>query len=262
VEHLYRKSESYISLNICEQLVKEVFEFKKKYYNKNTLESHIAYLADDRPGRYSHAYALVVDESDKNTKLPWICLSEISKEFPLISLYTKITYPLHCLDPASRILFNVQEYYSNSVAVPRHYDGELLDFHHGITGDLVIQKAIRPELVSVLTLVNDVGEVGTRISNQDFDTMIPCKAGDLLTFDNMSCWHAADAFGANSHRPDGLVRMTIGWRSLADKTYLMEGDKATKISMEEANKITTEWYKSQWPGKWKAIEQSLTKAAF
>jgi hypothetical protein len=244
----------------CEQVVKEVLSFKQIFYNDENLKSHIAYLADQKPGRYSHAYAF--NGPDALPDLPGLPIDEIFKFPELCHLMAQVSelmdYSTH-----ARFLFNVQEYYSDNAMVPKHFDGELLDFDVNPDDTLNIKRAIRPMLVGVLTLINDIGEVGTRVHSPDnLDAVIPCQPGELLIFDNKNCFHSVDAFHAKAKRKDGIARMTIGWRGLNENCFLYNKGNSKIITRDEADKLTLQWYNKVWPEKWAAIEKNLGKAPF
>jgi len=243
----------------CQRVVEEVFAFKKTHYTLENLEKHVAYLADEKPGRYSHAYA--ISGPTASPILPGIPFENLI-QYPAIAKLTLAMERILGFQLDSRFLLNMQEYYSANAAVPKHFDGELLDFE--VQGDkLKINKAIRPKDVAVLVLVNDVGPVGTRIHYPDgSEEMVICEAGEVVIFDNANCFHSVDAFNAVSKRDDKLVRLTLGWRSLNTNTVFYDGKQNSEISQGSADAITESWFKSDWPGKWQAIKEQASRAAF
>jgi hypothetical protein len=255
----YHKKYRILETEDCDKVVKEVFDFKKQYYNLANLEKHIAYLADEKPGRYSHAYAISAPEA--SPILPGIQFEDLIK-YPTIAKLTCQMELVLGLKWSSRFLLNVQEYYSSNAAVPKHFDGELLDFE--VKDDnLKINKAIRPKEVAVLVLINDVGPVGTRIHYPDgSEEMVICEAGEVVIFDNANCFHSVDAFNATAKRSDNLVRMTLGWRSLNTNTVFYDGKINVDISQASADAITEDWFRRDWPAKWQKIKDDAVKAAF
>lgn len=243
----------------CEKIIKEIKLFEEEHYHDLNLKYHVAYLADKKPGRNSHAYALNCALAPVD--LPGLEMTEL-RAFPGMLRATLEVAPLMRFNFASRFLLNCQEYYSDNAAVPKHFDGELLDFK--VKGDsLKINKAIRPHQVAVLVLCNDVGKTGTRLHFPDgTSTVVSCKAGEMIIFDNVNCFHSVDAFGAKSKRKDKLVRMTIGWRSLNSHCTYFDGKESKDISIDQANGLTKFWYEKEWPKKWKQIQKNLHKAAF
>ena len=259
-----------------EKIIAETYTFKNTFYNEENLARHAAYLSDKHPNRQSHAYATSLYY---NGELPFIDLFNVRLE-GLVQLHTRVTEVLG-LSNRARTLFNVQEYFAASERVPKHNDGELLEFSADAEGNLDIKRSIRPERVAVLTLVNDTdGQVGTRLypTNGDPDFVVTAKAGDLLIFDNINNFHGVDPLTGTVKREDGLLRLIIGWRSLNEKTYywakpqwntvadLLGRDplvpRCDQLTPELAESITLDWYKNEWPTQWAKITNSLQKAAF
>lgn len=241
-----------------EDLISEVRDFYKTYYTRENLEKHIAYLSDIKPGRRSSAYALA-----PTSDLPHVRTDHLFLNFPGLHYLTMKIRPYLGVSSKARLLFNIQEYYSESSEVPKHNDGELLQFSVDDSGKLIIQESLRPARVGVLTLVNDVAEgAGTRLWNKDKSSVVKCGVGDLLVFDNLNYLHSVDKFNGKAIRKDGLLRLIIGWRSL-DETCVHEvKGKKHSISTQQARIITKDWLFNSWPTKWKEIEQNLGKAAF
>lgn len=251
----------------CEETIAQVFAFKKKFYTPENLQSHLAYLADEKPHRTSHAYAVA------SSKYQGI-LPAINTDNPELRDFAQLlsegftvcfNHNLLGLDFGSRSLFNVQEYYGGSERVPKHMDGELLEFSADTEGNLDIKRSIRPEKVAVLTLINDTDGGGTRIHMPDgTEEVVRGQAGDLLVFNNADCYHSVDALSGTVKRADGLLRMTVGWRSLGDKTRYYEKSKGTcfPVTMSEANTLIENWYLDEWPKQWEKIKGAAQKAAF
>ncbi len=243
-----------------ESIIKETYAFKQAFYNEENLARHAAYLSDKLPNRQSHAYATgMYYEGD----LPYIDLYNTSHFERLVNLHRRAIEALG-LTMHARTLFNVQEYFAASERVPRHNDGELLEFSADEYGTLDIKRSIRPEKVAVLTLVNDTdGQVGTRLFLKDGDDfVIQAKAGDLLIFDNVNNFHGVDPLTGTVKREDGLLRMIIGWRSLNENTAYAADGIVVPITTAEAERIIGDWYKNEWPSQWVKIQKSLQKAAF
>lgn len=260
---MFKHYEGFISKSLCEHVVEEVFDFKRKYYTEENLKSHLTYFSDDQPGRTSSAYA-VQSQCKSNKNLPAISIWHDLEVSSLIASLTEKMYRVLNVIPESRMLLNLQEYYSDSAPVPEHFDGELLDFDIK-EGKLNIHRAIRPRQVAVLVLVNEAGQVGTRIHKNELSNVVVCNPGDLLIFDNIACTHSVDSILGSSNREDKLLRMTIGWRSLADDTYLHESrsvNKISKLTNKEANDLTRRWLDKEWPLKYAEIKNKISKAAF
>ena len=278
----YRLVKGFVSPWHCERLVKEALAFKGVFYNKKNLASHQTYLADDLPNRTSHAYAIT---NFYEGPLPALALGKLKSDDTLTDMFYHIDQVSQSvafnfryggeglgdtnenslnLDLSARVLFNVQEYFGNAERVPQHMDGELLDFSTNQVGDLDVRCSVRPNQVAVLTLVNDSDGGGTRLHFPDgTDSLVEAKAGDLLIFNNIECYHSVDPLKGEVKRPDGLLRMIIGWRSLDDAThYYTKGEPMSPLTREEAVGLTEKWYKEQWPLLWEKMSSKAQKAAF
>lgn len=254
---------SFIGPSQIDELIRETKEFYLSFYNEENLAAHRAYLSDTTPHRTSHAYAISNDYVEGFTgPLPTINPSET--RFPMLSKIGQlVTDTLMGLPSDNRVLFNVQEYFASSEPVPMHNDGELLEFTTE-DGGLQIKRSIRPREVAVLTLVNDTdGSWGTRVHYPNGDTeKVRAYAGDLLIFRNDEMLHSVDALSGTVKRPDGLLRMTIGWRSLGAECKYQDDKGCFDITQNEAEKITAKWYREEWPKQWEGIRDKARKAAF
>lgn len=267
---LYRLIKGFVEEYDLESIITETRMFKEDHYNEANLASHVAYLSDAKPNRTSSAFAVSLTHGPDGQVLsslqPYINLNDVPYDM-LGLLYSRIRQTLGlCSD--NRVLFNVQEYYGGSEAVPKHCDGELLDFDADTEGVLNIKRSIRPDLVAVLTLINDTEGGGTRIHfpedslHSEVNGVVRAEAGDLLVFNNAECFHSVDPLKGKVLRPDGLLRMTIGWRSLGDRCHFMDGDAVYPISKQEAETLTDNWYRHEWPQQWAKIGAKAQKAAF
>lgn len=255
---------NFITPEQCETLINETKAFFASYYTEEDLAAHRTYISDTTPHRTSHAYAISSGYVEGFTgPLPTTNITSLYSKFPAIAALSQdVLDNRFGLNPESRALFNVQEYFGGSEAVPKHNDGELLEFTTD-GGGLQIKRSIRPEHVAVLTLVNDTDEGGTRVHFPDGSSrVVRAEAGDLLIFNNIHCLHSVDALTGTVKRPDGILRMTIGWRSLADKCFYSTPNGVQQVSMEEANNITQAWYANEWPRIWQGLQASARKAAF
>lgn len=259
---MFQLIEGFITPSTCERLIAETFAFKKQFYTEENLAAHRTYISDTTPHRTSHAYAVSFGYVEGFTgPLPTINLESMHTDL------TEVTHQVLGMELGlaydNRALFNVQEYYGGSEAVPKHNDGELLEFTTE-NGGLQIKKSIRPEQVAVLTLVNDTDGGGTRVHFPDGrEEVVRAQAGDLLVFRNDQALHSVDALTGTVKRPDGILRMTVGWRSLGDKTvYSTEAGTNLPLTQKEAEDITEAWYLETWPKQWDALQQAARKAAF
>lgn len=242
-----------------EAVIKELFEFKKEHYTEANLSNHSAYLSDVQNGRTSCAFAISFPEFE-NKLLPHITVDK--DRYPKLFTLAEEMYSLLDLNTHStRVLFNIQEYYDNSAPVPKHYDGELMDFEI-IDNKLKINEAIRPESVALMTLINNTSG-GTRIHRGKDETVIAAKAGDLLIFNNADTMHSVDELIKNVETKEGdLIRLTFGWRSLSENCYYQIKQSKSLISSTDADELLQNWTKNVWPQKWKDIQNSNKRAAF
>lgn len=252
----------FISGNL-EELVQGAKTIIDTFYNENNLKDHSAYFSDVKPGRSS--YAFTVWDSPEPNNLPSINMLSMEKYFKRFSyLHQQILKKLDISKP-SRILFNIQLYYSPSSAVCRHFDGELMSFFHDDDGFLRITKAIRPRKVALLTLINSTKNGGTRLFSKDGSShLVQSMPGDLLVFDNINYEHGADQpFADVVSRNDGLVRMILGWRSL-DTNCLMwtSREQLVELSTQEANSAYETWLIEQWPSIYELYKLSIKKIPF
>ena len=261
----FQKLEGFVSPELCESLVKQAQRMERLFYNEHTLRDHKVYPQDIRPGRKSSAYAV---SEDYDGLLPTVNMRWLKRNYDGLSelsdLHRRVRGML-ALPSSSRMLFNVQEYYSESEAVPKHFDGELLEFKRD-GNKLDILKAVRPRHVAVLTLVNDVEGAGTCLHYEDGSSLVvPCKAGDLLIFDNHNTHHSVDSFIGGSKREDGLVRMIIGWRSLGARCDLFKKVDGkvfqSRITTRRANSLIEKFLDKEWPGIFRE-HQKGREAAF
>ena len=239
VDHLIRESNSMIT----------------RFYNKHNIEKHIAYPSDKTETRDSYAFAINVGE---NYGLPAIEIDQLPKELLQV---TQIALKKLNISKG-RVLFNIQRYWNNSNAVPKHIDGEIFEYHRYQNGDLLIKKMIRPKQVAILTLKNDFIEGGTRLfhGSDIAGTLINYGMGDLLIFDNESQEHAVDAMSLedtvefNESLP---LRYVIAWRSLEQHTVLLEEEKNTPLTFERAVEMQKIFLKQVWPNRLQKEKKGL-----
>jgi len=256
MEQKYQLIKGFLCKAFIEEYIEAIKKFNTQHYTESNLRNHSAYFSDKKPGRESYAYAVTTSEDD----LPHINLS-YGQTNRLRRLSHQATQEMD-LPAGGRLLMNAQMYYQSSTPVPRHFDGELLDFSVRPDNSLEIRKAIRSEKVAVLTLVNDTEGGGTRLFHEDGSSeVVVGEPGDLLIFENVSCLHGVDAFQAPEiKRNDGLVRMTIGWRSLDHNTFLWDAGKVvSSLNKAQADLMHKDFLCNQWP---RQFEEFNGKAAF
>lgn len=256
---MYNKHRDYLNCSL-ETYIEEVNNFIQEHYQEFNLKRCATYLSDSKPGRNSYGFNINHSSNDNNI-MPSINVDPLL--YPNISRLTDEMFDLLDINKNSRVLFNIQKYFSNNEVVVKHFDGHYFEFIHDEKGNLIVVEGLRPNKVSVLTLLNDVYKAGTRVWEpcSEDGVVVECESGDLLVFDNWSCLHGADAFNAESTRKDNLVRMTIGWRSIDDKCRYIFPDFDKEISFESALIIHREKLKS-WPSKWEEIKRLNKDAAF
>lgn len=243
-----------------ERIIKDTKRFIGRFYNVLNLQSHAAYFADISDNRTSYAFIFC---SENQSALPAIGLDHVADVSRPLSVLTLQLYKMLGLPKTSRVLFNIQMYKGDSKPVAKHFDGEFLEFN--VNGeDLNIKRAIRPQQVAVLTLLNNTIDGGTRVHfNNDESTVVKGKAGDLLIFDNIKCNHSVDKLESNGTiREDGLVRMTIGWRSIEDNCVLYDNGNLQISNAETIRQVHKEWLKTEWPKMFENYVTQHQKVAF
>jgi hypothetical protein len=245
----FEATTGFISKQECESLITECQDFSKRYYKEYYLEKHIAYFSDKKPGRSSYAFALHSVTGESDYRLPGLKPEELSEG--ILRNTERVEKELGL--KRGRTLFNIQFYMSSSAAVPRHFDGEYFDFDVLPDYSVQLNLGLRPKKVAVLTLLNDVVGGGTRLYFGKESFVFNGKAGDLVVFPNDKCWHSVDPFtGVESNREDGLIRMTIGWRSLELADYYDHGVQR-EISYEQAVSLHLDYLQNKWPKLYKEM---------
>lgn len=242
-----------------ERIIKDTKRFIGRFYNVLNLQNHAAYFADVSDNRTSYAFIFC---PENQSDLPAIGLDHVAEVSRPLSVLTLELYKMLGLPNTSRVLFNIQMYKGDSKPVAKHFDGEFLEFN--VEGEnLNIKRAIRPQQVAVLTLLNNTVDGGTRVHFDDESTVIKGKAGDLLIFDNIKCHHSVDKLEGNGTvREDGLVRMTIGWRSIEDNCALYDNGNLQTADAETIRQVHREWLKTEWPKMFENYVTQHQKVAF
>jgi hypothetical protein len=246
------------------KLIEDTKRFVRRFYNVVNLQNHAAYFSDISDNRSSYGFILC---PENESGLPAINLTDVASVSRPIALLTLKLYQILNLPKTSRVLFNVQMYKGDSKPVAKHFDGEFLEF--SVDGEeLNIKRAIRPQQVAVLTLLNNTLEGGTRVHYDTTEgasesSVIKGKAGDLLVFDNIKCHHSVDKLESNGHkRLDGLVRMIIGWRSIESNCELYDNGKFIAADAEIVRQVHAEWLKNEWPKMFEDYVTQTQQVAF
>lgn len=259
----YTLIKNFVSKESLENVIAGTKRVVKRFYDEHHIANHSAYFSDVSANRESYAFA--VKNTDEYSPIPFIQTSTIAETSRQISLLNHKIPEFLGIKQDSRMLFNIQFYKGYNKPVAKHFDGELQKFTVNEDGSLNIQDAIRPQHVAVLTLINDVpGGAGTRIHFKDGTSqVIKAEAGDLLVFNNVECEHSVDSLEGEATRSDGLLRMTIGWRSLDSECVLWkDGQYAKHLTKEEADYIQRSWLHEVWPDMYKNYLESKQKVAF
>lgn len=252
----FKKHDSYSNIDF----ITEINQFIQEHYKEENIARGAAYLSDTKPARNSYGFNLNHSSNPGNT-MPSINVD--ATEYPTIATLTDKLFDEMNVDKTSRVLFNIQKYFSNNEVVVKHFDGHYFNFTHDEAGNLVVLEGLRPKSVAVLTVLNDVVDGGTRVwKPESIDgEVIKCSPGDLLVFNNWECMHGADAFEAVSSRPDNLVRLTIGWRSIEDQCKYISGGMSKEVSISLAKELHRDWLVG-WPKQWEKIKSENKQAAF
>lgn len=238
--------------------------FKDLHQTRENLWAHAVYPSDRQTNRVSWAFAVrppAAEPADgeprvaPDTDTPLAAMAEQAATEPIVTEpvgeelnalphvtpdpntpFAAVTERVCTLlgAPRGRLLVNIQQYFDASVPIAPHHDGEV--FKRSFDG--AIEEALYPHKVALLcTTFNAVGG-GTRLHFPDgHESVVECRPGDLLVFDNVNLLHSVDRFHApgpleDEAAPDQplgeppLVRCIVGWRSLEDQTVLFEQKRA------------------------------------
>lgn len=242
----YTLIKGFLNSEGLENYISSTKRFVKRFYNEHHLKNHSAYFSDQSDNRES--YGFTVWNGKETSSLPAISnelISEVARNISFLNL--KIMEKLEVSDQ-TRLLFNVQMYKGNCKPVPQHFDGEYFDFEVQEDASLKINRALRSEKVAVLVLANDTDGGGTRLHYPDgFSEVVIGEPGDLLIFDNVLLNHSVDELVGTVKREDSLIRMTIGWRSLEEKTHLIyDGEMRGVSTIEDARNLHRDFLVNRW----------------
>lgn len=247
-----------------EKIIRDTKRLIGRFYNVRNLQSHAAYFADISDNRSSYAFIFC---PENKSNLPAFSLAEVAEVSRPICTLTLRLYEMLGLSKNARVLFNIQMYKGDSKPVAKHFDGEFLKFD--VDGEhLNIHKAIRPQKVAVLTMINHTIDGGTRLHLDSPDleeqsTVVKGKSGDLLIFDNIKCHHSVDKLESDgTKRDDGLIRMIIGWRSIDENCGLYENGVFTHSDCESIRELHANWLKNEWPKMFENYVLENQKVAF
>lgn len=247
MSHNYTLIKGFLDKSAIENVVAGAKRVVKRFYDQHHLKNHSAYFSDKSENRESYAFNVWLQNNP--SLLPAIqneTFAEVSRH--IASLNLKILPHLEVSD-STRLLFNVQMYSGFNKPVAKHFDGEYFDFEAKEDNSLFIKSALRPSKVAVLTLINDSQGGGTRLHYEDGSSeVVSGEPGDLLVFSNETLYHSVDELSGTVHRPDGLLRMIIGWRALEESTSLVEnGQTVGRVSVETARMLHKDFLKDRWP---------------
>lgn len=234
----YLLIKSFISIAECDCLAETVIRYAREHYKAENIESHAAYISDDNRGRNSFAFAL--QHPRHQSPLPCLDLwhySPMEKSSGNNSTDEKYAVGLDVLRQTTsrvfdliglekgRSLFNVQRYWSKSLPVLTHRDGEVFEADNSVANNRHnVIRALHPRKVALLTLQNNAVHGGTRLTFKDgSSTVIEAQPGDLLIFDNVNTEHGVDELlPRNAMEAHGeVIRQIVGWRAMEfDCSYL------------------------------------------
>lgn len=251
----YTLIKNFLDSSVLENYISGTKRIIRRFYDTHHLSTHSAYFSDQSENRESYAFA--VWNGSEPSQLPAISpelFAETSRNVGVLNM--KIREHLGVSDQ-TRLLFNIQMYKGNCKPVPVHFDGEYFNFQVQEDGKLKVNNGLRPEKVAVLVLANDSDGGGTRLHYPDGTSeVIVGQAGDLLVFDNQVLMHSVDELTGTTKRADGLLRMTIGWRSLEENTALIyEGEMRERVDIESARTL----HRNYLSGEWKRVYEQYVR---
>eukprot|EP01125_Pyxidicula_operculata_P001639 TRINITY_DN11482_c0_g1_i1.p1 TRINITY_DN11482_c0_g1~~TRINITY_DN11482_c0_g1_i1.p1 ORF type:complete len:280 (-),score=32.93 TRINITY_DN11482_c0_g1_i1:11-850(-) len=240
---------NFVSLEQCQEMRSVIDKAVKLFYTVDNIKNHSAYISDDNTGRRSWAFALRNPKED--SVLPSVNWCDC--DIPLFQETTTRVMELMSLEKG-RILFNIQKYWSHSMPVHFHRDGEVFEVDVTSTDNTNnVIRALHPSYVALLTLYNNADGGGTRLKFKDGTSFVVCaQPGELLVFDNTSTVHGVDELIPKDSVPKGeVIRQIIGWRSLdfnchyLNKRFIYEPFKP--VSIGRATELHQHFLNNTWP---------------
>jgi hypothetical protein len=259
VEH-FKLYKQFLPAEALEPTIKATNRLIQRFYDEHHIAAHSAYFSDQTENRSSYAFS--VWNQDFAPFLPAILTSTIAESSRSVALLNQKIGDYLGVSQNTRLLLNVQKYMKSSKPVPKHFDGEYFKF--SVEGEVLKpEKALRPQKVAVLVLCNDTDDGGTRLHLPDGSSQVVVgEPGDLLVFRNDVCFHSVDALEGSVKRPDGLLRMTIGWRALDESMSLYEDGAQSEVTIDQARSLHTQWLSTEWPKMYRDYLNQKQDVAF
>jgi len=257
----YELVKGFLQKSTLESYIQDIKRLISTYYTTEFLQSHAAYFSDKSENRESYAFAVM--PGNRRIELPALSATQIQAVSKRLSTLNLKASEVLGVSPDSRLMLNVQIYRGNSKPVTRHFDGEYFDFSVQEDGSLNVVRGLRPERVAVCVLHND-STGGTRIHDKSGDSSVVVgEGGDLLIINNIDCLHSVDELRGESTRQDGILRMTVGWRSLEENVWeIRDGQTTKKIDAALARDMHRRFLSSDWPGIYADYVHNAKDSAF
>lgn len=169
-----------------------ISDMRTNHQTEYNVKNRMAYLSDHTETRVSNAFMISTGDSP----LPHLgvdahpTLKSIAQDYQFLLAQLNGDCVSNTQD--TRLLFNLQQYYSGSKPVPYHFDGEYLDYNSlDNDGQIDLKQALVPNYLAVYTLFNE-NTLATKIKNlvTGEETSIESDAGDLLLLDNTAFLHS------------------------------------------------------------------------
>lgn len=168
---------NFISPEQCKTVAEISENLITRWYNESNLLSHAAYISDDNKGRRSWAFAL------QHTKNPSLLLPAVDWNSSLTEkeqFWAQLTLLIQKIlgIEQGRTLWNMQKYWSRSLPVHAHRDGEVFEVDLSLPNRHHVVRALHPKKVGLLTLFNQASGGGTRIFRNpgtDIDSFVVPK---------------------------------------------------------------------------------------
>lgn len=251
----YTLYKNFVSRDFLDAYVDSTKRIIDTLYTEHNLRQHSAYFSDQSDNRESYAFSLW-NGVGAVPPLPAFSGEQVSQLSRGVARLSLKMHEILGVPRDSRLMLNAQLYKGKNKPVTPHFDGEYFDFDVNPEDySLNVRHALRPKKVAVLVLLNESEGGGTSLHgpNGTKHTVVG-EPGDLLVFDNVNNLHSVDSLSGTSTRDDGLLRMTIGWRSLDGETVLIEdGQQLGEVTTDEARKIHYKFLAERWPSVYRSF---------
>ena len=183
-------------------------------YNEELLRKRISYLSDSTETRKSNAIMV----STGNSPLPHFGISNtdlglLLEDFNMVvaQVSGSTVDEVH----NTRTMLNFQSYENGSKPVPRHFDGEYLDFNKNEQNNsevLTLSEVLAPEVVMIGTITNELKQ-GAKLKEIGSNTIFSplSEPGDMLLINNTRFLHFVDELKGS--------RSMFGFRNMDYKPF-------------------------------------------